>query len=168
MTSEPCVVLLNGPAGVGKTTVARRVAATARNGVCIHGDAIKDFVVQREPGNVETGLTYAAGGLLAALYIEAGYELVVFEFVFSVPGDITRFRTAMGTNTPVRSLTLWASLDTVLAREGKRTGRDRLGSRVTECWHELHANLDRLGTVVDAERPLDEVVQAVVDLARVR
>jgi hypothetical protein len=35
----PRVVVVNGPAGVGKTTVGRLLAARARNGVCIEGDA---------------------------------------------------------------------------------------------------------------------------------
>jgi MoxR-like ATPase len=46
------VVLLNGPAGVGKTTVGRRLAASARNGVCVHGDDLRRFVVTREPDAV--------------------------------------------------------------------------------------------------------------------
>jgi hypothetical protein len=37
------VVIVNGPAGVGKTTVGRLLAARAANGVCIHGDAPADF-----------------------------------------------------------------------------------------------------------------------------
>jgi ABC-type transport system involved in cytochrome c biogenesis ATPase subunit len=52
------VVVLNGPAGVGKTTVGRRLAGTARNGACVHGDDLKRFVVAREPGTVEQGLSY--------------------------------------------------------------------------------------------------------------
>ena len=45
------MVVLNGPPAVGKTTVGRRLAATARNGVCVHGDDLKRFVVATEPGS---------------------------------------------------------------------------------------------------------------------
>lgn len=166
MANEQLVVLLNGPAGVGKTTVARRLAATVRNGVCIHGDDIKGFVVRREPGTVPNGMTYAAGAVLADLYLAAGYDLVVFEFVFSKLGNVTRFNEALTTEVPVRLLTLWASLDTVQARESARSDRERLGGRVLECWRELDANLGQLGTVVDAERPLDDVVQVAVELTK--
>jgi ABC-type transport system involved in cytochrome c biogenesis ATPase subunit len=33
------VVVLNGPAGVGKTSIGRLLAGTARNGACVHGEA---------------------------------------------------------------------------------------------------------------------------------
>lgn len=55
---ERRVVLLNGPAGAGKTTVGRRLAATARNGICVHGDDLERFVVTRDPSTIEDGLTY--------------------------------------------------------------------------------------------------------------
>ena len=38
--TEPHVVILNGPAGVGKTTVGRARAALVPNGACIHGDEL--------------------------------------------------------------------------------------------------------------------------------
>jgi hypothetical protein len=76
------VVLLNGPAAVGKSTVGRRLAATARNGVCIHGDDVRRMVVTSEPGTVRQSLVYVGGAALADVFLEAGYELVVFEFGF--------------------------------------------------------------------------------------
>jgi 2-phosphoglycerate kinase len=54
IAGESIVVLLNGPAGAGKTTVGRKLAAGARNGVCVHGDDLKGFVVSRDLATVET------------------------------------------------------------------------------------------------------------------
>jgi chloramphenicol 3-O-phosphotransferase len=162
------VVLINGPAGVGKTTVARALAATAANGVCIHGDALKDFVVAREePVTVETGLSYTGGAALADGYLQGGFELVVFEFVFPTAAQIRRFEVALRVlrgNPEIRLVTLLAGLDIVIEREGKRIGRQPLGGRVTESWNEIATGLDdfaELGAVVRAEGSPAEVLAAV-------
>jgi chloramphenicol 3-O-phosphotransferase len=155
------VVLLNGPAGVGKTTVGPRLAGTARNSVCVHGDDLKHFVVNRDPGMVQSGLSYVGGAALADVYLDAGYELVVFEFIFTRRRHVERFLRALRSDVPVHLLTLWAPLATVRAREAVRPGRERLGARVAECWHEMSAHLNELGVVVDAVQPVGEVLQAV-------
>ncbi len=161
--SDGTVVLLNGPAGIGKTTIGRRLAATPRNGVCVHGDELKQFVVTREPGSVDQGLGYVGGAALADVFLEAGYELVVFEFIFSQYQHVDRFLHAMRSDVPVHLLTLWAPLAIVVKREARRPHRERLGSRVTECWQELAANISELGALVDASRPPDDVT---ADVAR--
>jgi chloramphenicol 3-O-phosphotransferase len=162
----PRIVLLNGPAGVGKTTVGERVAGGARNGVCIHGDDLKNFVVSRQDGTVASGLSYVGGAALTEVYLEAGYDLVVFEFVFERPAHVARFRAGLRTGHPVAMVTLWAPLEVVVEREHGRPGRERLGERVRSCWETLHEHLPRLGTVVDATGPLDEVVAAVQHACR--
>ena len=154
------VVLLNGPAGVGKTTAGRRLAATARNGICVHGDNLKRFIVSRDSDTVQGGLSYVGGAALADVFLDAGYELVVFEFVFTRRRHIERFLSALRSDVPVHLLTLWAPLATVAARAAARPGRERLGARVAECWHELAAHRDELGVLVDAGQSVDEVVQA--------
>lgn len=61
------IVLLNGPAGAGKSTLGRRLAATSRNGACVHGDYLKRFVVARESGTVrESGTADRASATSAA------------------------------------------------------------------------------------------------------
>ena len=42
--------------------------------------------------------------------------------------------------------------------EAARPGREPIGPRVAECWHELDAHLDELGTIIDATQPLEAVV----------
>jgi chloramphenicol 3-O-phosphotransferase len=154
------VVLLNGPAGIGKTTVGRHLAATARNGVCIHGDDLRHFVVSRDLDTVQAGLSYVGGAALADVFLDARYDPVVFEFMFSRGLHVERFLRALRSEVPVHLLTLWAPLATVMEREAIRPNRERLGARVAECWHELAANLVELGVRIDARRPIDKVVRA--------
>jgi len=157
------VVLLNGPAGVGKSTVGRRLAATARNGVCIHGDDVRRMVVTHEGGTVRQSLPYAGGAALADVFLDAGYELVVFEFVFPQPRDVERFRRGLRASVPAPLVTLWAPLGVTLARDRARPAQGRLGdAAVTASWAELEAHLAELGPVVDADAPVAQVVERVL------
>ena len=143
------VVIVNGPAGVGKTTIGRLLAARAANGVCIHGDALSDFIVTRVAGSVEQGLGYVNGATIAANYLRAGYGLVVFEYCFEHPRHVQRFLDAYDAAAPVSLFTLWAPLELLQQREGSRDGRRRLGDRVEACYRSMQANLDGLGHVLE-------------------
>jgi hypothetical protein len=160
------VVLLNGPAGVGKTTAGRCLAAAARNGICVHGDDLKHFVVSRDPDTVQGGLSYVGGAVLADVFLNAGYDLVIFEFIF------TQRRHVSGSCAPCGRMSRC-----ICSRSGRhwtpsphgeavRPNRQRLGARVAECWRELAAQLDELGVLIDARRPVNEVVQAAHEAVR--
>ena len=152
------VILLNGPAGVGKTTVGRILADHAPNGACIHGDHLKEFIVTREVCAVATGLAYVNGATVAANFVEAGYDLVVVEFVFEEPRFVRRFLDAFRLTTPVYLFTLWASLETVTIRERTRPNRDRLGDRVVACYETIARNRDALGIFIDTEETTPEMI----------
>ena len=135
------VVLFNGPPGAGKTTVGRALAALVPNGACIHGDCLKAFVVTRVEGAVESGLGYKNGAVVAATFVAAGYDLVVFEYVFERPEAVSRFLAAFHAPAPVYLFTLWAPLDVVVAREQGRLGREPLGPRVAQSCRAIEAHL---------------------------
>ena len=149
----PHVIILNGPAGVGKTTVGRALAALVPNGACIHGDDLKAFIVTRQEGAVRGGLAYLNGATVAMNFLTAGYTRVVFEFVFETPTAVRQFRDAFTLAVPVHLVTLWAPLEVTIAREANRAYRDRiggtLGDRVIACHHMMAMHLDQLGTIIE-------------------
>jgi hypothetical protein len=159
------VVVVNGPAGVGKTTVGRLLAARAANGVCIHGDALADFIVTRVDGAVATGLGYANGATMAANDVRAGYEVVVFEYCFESAHDVRRFFDAYDGPATVSLFTLWAPLDAVVEREQRRVGRAPLGERVEACYRSIESNLAELGRVVQNIGPPQEVARMLDELS---
>jgi chloramphenicol 3-O-phosphotransferase len=158
------VVVINGPAGVGKTTVGRLVAGSARNGVCIHGDDLKQFVVTRDLDSVSTGLSYIGAAALADVFLDGGYDLVVIDFVFPRSEHVELFRSALKSGVSVLVFTLWAPLETVVTREAQRAGRERLGPQVAETWNDMHPHRAELGTPVDTT----PAPQAVADEIRRR
>jgi hypothetical protein len=113
-------------------------------------------VVTRQPGSVRQGLSYVGAAALADV-LAAGYELVVFEFVFERRRHIERFLTSLRADVPVHLLTLWAPLEIVLARDAARAERERLGERVTACWTAMAANLSELSAVIDATASVEHV-----------
>lgn len=155
------IILVNGPAGVGKTTIARSLAARARNGVCIHGDSLKEFVVSRHDDTVEQGLSYIGGAALADVYLSAGYELAVFDFVFEERAHVDRFLGACRSEAPIQLFTLWTTLDVVVEREASRHGRAPLGERVQDCWRAMAQNLPTLGDPIDASGDIAHVLEDV-------
>ena len=78
LSARPRVVIVNGPAGVGKTTTARSLAALARSAACVHGDDLRGFIVRRD-APVATGLGYRNGATVAGNFIAGGYDLVVLD-----------------------------------------------------------------------------------------
>ena len=162
---QPRVIVLNGPAGVGKTATGRALAATAAAGACVHGDSLMHMVVRREK-TVEQGLSYVGAAKLTGVYLDAGYDLVVVEFIFQTPANVQRFLDAYANAAPVHLFCLWAPLDVVQAREAARPGRERIGGRVSELWEIMNAAGPGIGVRVDTDRPLADTVTDITGRVR--
>ena len=96
------------------------------------------------------GLGYENGATIAANFVRAGDDLVVFEYCFEERRHVQRFLDAYAAPAPVFLFTLWAPLAVVEARERARNGRSPLGERVAACHRAMAARLDELGEVVEA------------------
>lgn len=108
--------------------------------------------------------------MLTQVYAAAGFDRVVVDYVMEGAERYDRFLGALPADLAAgtRLFTLWAPLAVVSARESARPGRDRLGGRVADCWSVIRANLGALGTVIDADRPVEEVLADLEDHLRVR
>jgi predicted kinase len=161
------VIVLNGPAGVGKSTVSQHLRELVPGTVAISGDALRSFV----PGNARDflggGSTYRAAAALTNAYLAMAAPRIVFDYVFSHPAHIEYYCKALGrTDVAIYLFTLWAPLELVVARELARPGRDRLAPAVVhECHAEIAENLERLGHVIEnIDRDACDVAGAIHDL----
>lgn len=155
--------MLNGPPGVGKTTVARALAATVPNGACVHGDELRNFIVARQPKTVRSRTTYRAAARVAAVFIESGYDLVVVDYVFRDMNHLGEFAAELALDVPLYCFVLWAPLAVVQERERTRLRRRRLGKVVSETYATIQANIDSLGWLVQTQdRPVTDVVNEVL------
>jgi predicted kinase len=82
------IVVLSGPPGVGKTTVAGVLKSLVAGSVCIHGDQVRAFAPDDAKAHLGGGSTYRAAGVLAAAYLEMGAPRVIFDYCFL---ELTRF-----------------------------------------------------------------------------
>ena len=162
---RPRVVILNGPPAVGKTTVGRALAALVPNGVCVHGDDLRRFIVTRVDGEVELGLGYKNGATISANFVDAGYELVVFEYVFEHPRHVTAFLSHCSADADLYLFTLWASRSALSSRDAARRTEERQAAAPRTAYDSIKRNLPQLGRRVDvvAKSP-DEIALEINDL----
>ena len=159
------LLILNGPAGAGKTTVARRLVAWHPNTVCISGDAVRAFA-PADPaatrGLLGGGSTYRAAASLVTSYYEMGARRVIFEFVFETPSHVAHFNSACPPDVVTQLVTLWAPVAVLQARAAARAGREPFGDRIAASARAMESCIDRLGTVITTDgRTVDDIAREV-------
>lgn len=148
--SEKELVLLNGPAGVGKTTVSRSLAAKLDGTVCISGDDLRAFAPSDARSIFGPGSTYRVGAALAEAYFGMGARRVIFEYVFESARQVEYFRNGVPTERQLHLVTLWAPWDLLIVRAA--TGRERHNlaeDQIRKCHAAITANRSQLGWILD-------------------
>ena len=143
------VVILNGPPGVGKTTVAAELRELLAGSVVISGDALRAFAPADARAQLGGGATYRAAGVLAGAYLDMGAARVIFEYVFARAAHFRYFGDALPPRAMVEIFTLWAPLEVIVARHAERDERDRCGSDVRGSYLEMQHNSGQMGRIID-------------------
>lgn len=151
------ILLLNGPAAIGKSRIAETLVRLESASVCIRGDDIRAFAPAHAADFLGGGSTYRAAATLADAYLGMSAVRVVFEYVFEHRRQVDHFVRALQSDVPVHLVTLWAPLEVVRSRDLARE-RASLGQRIDECHASLYDHLHELGFVVDNSRGEPEVV----------
>jgi len=144
----PHILLLNGPAGVGKTSVSEELVSLSPASVCIHGDTLRSFTTCDAREFLGGGSTYRAAAALSTAYLDMGARRVIFEYIFENPAHVETFKRAAKLGVPIHLVTLWAPFSVVQARESHRRDREHLGPRVEACYRTMEMHLDQLGIIV--------------------
>lgn len=142
------VVIINGPAGVGKTSVSSKLAEMLPGTINVSGDAIRWFAPPDVGQHLGAGSTYRAGASLASAYLGMGAPRIIFEYVFDAAEKVSRFCQWLPPDTPVYLFTIWAPIEAVIEREATRKGREPLGDLTIQTYRAVERNLRSLGCTV--------------------
>jgi chloramphenicol 3-O-phosphotransferase len=164
---SPRLLVLNGPPGVGKTSVARVLHGRVDGVVCVHGDDLRAFAPDDAAAHLGPGSTYRAAAVLVREYVAMGARAVVFDYCFLHARHLSHFTDALGEGIEVHVVTLWAPLEIARDRDARRaaapgSAREALEEKVDECRRSMEANRAHLGEFHDVRAHSPESLAAVL------
>jgi predicted kinase len=166
---RPPLLVVTGPAGVGKSTVCGRVAGTIPGAALLDADVLGERHVDVVSPNPDYRGFWRS--LLRLAHELAQNGLVVVYFSVMLPEQVLANADAVGYFGSVHFLCLTAPPDVLRARTARQAGRvDRTGGSLddrTAAGDDFNAALLAAATgtprttIIDATRPIGEVVCAV-------
>lgn len=149
MTSK--IIIINGPPGVGKSTTSELLAQFYQNSVYIRGDDIKHWIINKNSSTLARGLTYINGATCCHNYVQAGYEFIIFDYVFTKKIHVERFTENSRIKHCCFLFTLIAPLSIIKQREQLRQNRKPLGEAIDIAYNEITQNKADLGIFINTE-----------------
>ncbi len=162
------LIIINGPCGVGKSTVAELLHKTIPLSFLLEGDALRRLVSgYKEYREESKQLSSFVAMSIIETYLQTGHDVIVDKIIFDE--EYLDRMTAIGISRGARvsEIILWASKDFVMKRAADRGYRENGLLTPEKCerfWHEIDAlKIKRPhATVIDVEDLLtDEVVERI-------
>ena len=148
MTSRK-IIIINGPSGVGKSTVSHILSRSVKKGVHIDVDILRHLVAEHRLTRGQIDLAYRNAAALTDNFLEAGY-MVIVDGVFPTGKDLGIFCRALKTrNAAVYGYTLSGDVQVLQQREEMKTGSGKLRQHVRKLHNSMHADAGNLGVFVD-------------------
>jgi shikimate kinase len=177
--SSKCLIVLNGPVGVGKSTVARasaeRLRRERRGTAVIDLDVVYGMARQSEGfGDVATWrAARSAAPAMATAFFDAGLDVVIVEGGFDSVEELADVTARVPVEVRTLVVTLEASFATVWQRVSTDPDPGRVASRHEPFLQQLHdqfrdalPSLASAGVVLNAERRTpEELASAVSELS---
>ena len=134
----PVLYVITGPAGVGKSTISRKIAEASAKSALIEGDDLYGQIVGgyvdpwKEDNHLETFWKLSVSSI--RVYLEAGFD-VVFNYIVS-PGQLDLLKTEFK-DYKIRFTVLLVDVETILARDKRRPEEYQMKERCIELLNEF-------------------------------
>ena len=157
------VLVITGPAGSGKSTVAKKVAKSVKQCVNIDVDYVKHFIVNgfiydhTSPKGIEQwGLLGDNIGLLANNFLKSGYNVVINGFL-----DESSWAKIYKHVDITHKIILLPSLDTSVQRDSGRHDDYVMGEEIVKNHHNQFSNDDFYNDFVKLDTTLNSIDETV-------
>lgn len=167
------VIILTGPAGAGKSTVAVALAGRFERAAIVEADVLRDMIVsgyaspvpgQADPAEAAAQIRLGQHNAtaLARSFASAGFTAIVVD-VLERTGELDAYlRDLAGLD--VAFVTLLPDPATVTARDDARPGENRMGTRATDLHAILSTNGETRGLRLDTSAwSVEQTVDALVE-----
>lgn len=144
----PHVIIVNGPPGAGKSSVAAELRRLLPSSVAISGEALRAFAPEDARAHLGGGATYRAAGSLTKAYLELGAERVIFDYLFLRAAHFRYFSEVLPSGTALKIFTLWPPLETLLERA--KNAAVTQTPTVADAHREISLNLAAMGEILDS------------------
>ena len=155
--------LITGPAGVGKSTVSKRLAETKEKSALIEGDDIYNqvvggYVYPWEDGNhLDLFQKICDNNILA--YLEEGYD-VIFNYIIE-PEDLEMFKKQFEKYN-IKFVVLLVNEETLLLRDKERPEDCQMNERCIELLNEFKEyNFNQNNIIDTSTMTVDEIVNTI-------
>lgn len=162
------LVIINGPCGVGKSTVASALHQMMPLSLLVDIDVIRRFISgYREHADESNQSSFLIVLAMIDAYIQTGHDVIVEKMMFDETRLDRMIALAKQRNAHVTEVILWASKDVVLKRASDRGYSDESLLTPEKCerfWNEMNELKAKRPhvTIIDVENlSPDEVVQRV-------
>jgi broad-specificity NMP kinase len=137
------IIILNGPCGVGKSTVAARLHDTLPLSFLLDIDAQRRFISQfREYQDESRGLTLDVSRGIVSACLEAEKTVIIDKMIFDSSVLDGFYAIAEGIGAPVYEIILWAPKEVVMKRaydRGFREGGLLTPEKCEYFWEQIDA-----------------------------